>query len=275
MLLGHTLRGGDDPYNPGGYSDEFWDVVRQKLLFSVGRPRLSARAATELDDTFIYLETCSDAEFLDFIELALGTDTPMYLHVNLGGHNALVSNINAAFDAGNLPYQLTDYVWEEVRDGYGTGHRIGHFPQIILREDQVTHSQAIEPVLHLLAQPGLASADQEFLDALQHYRKAEYGDCLTKCGSALESTIKLICGRRKWPHKETDTLATLLQVYFDHSGLPGFFKEPIMLVGTIRNRLSTSHGAGAVPKSVSPQIAHYAVNSTAAAILLLVAEEWQ
>lgn len=135
-------------------------------------------------------------------------------------------------------------------------------------------SEAIEPVLRLLSQPGLASANQEFLEALRHYRRGEYGDCLTECGSAFESTVKLICHRRGWTYKQTDSLAHLLKVYFDHSQLDRFFETPLLLVGTIRNRLSKSHGAGVVPKDASHHIAQYAVNSTVAAILLLVAEEW-
>ena len=49
----------------------------------------------------------------------------------------------------------------------------------------------------LLRDKSFTSADQEFIEALEDYRKGDYGDCLTKCGSSLESTMKIICDRKK------------------------------------------------------------------------------
>jgi hypothetical protein len=45
-----------------------------------------------------------------------------------------------------------------------------------------------------------------------------------------------------------------------------------MIVATLRNRLSKAHGAGVQIRNVPRHLAAYALNSTAAAILLLVAE---
>ena len=149
---------------------------------------------------------------------------------------------------------------------------ITSYPQVVVRANQVSHAYAVEPAIHLLADSGFAAANQEFLSALDDYRKGRYGDCLTKCGSAMESTMKLICARKGWPYKETDTAATLLKVVLAKSGLESFFEQPLLTIATLRNRLSTSHGGGATPRSVSPHKARYAINATASAILLLVEE---
>nr|WP_246311469.1 abortive infection family protein [Halomonas zhaodongensis] len=45
-----------------------------------------------------------------------------------------------------------------------------------------------------------------------------------------------------------------------------------MLIATLRNRLSSSHGAGAQAKVVPEHVATYAVNATASAILFLYSE---
>lgn len=74
------------------------------------------------------------------------------------------------------------------------------------------------------------------------------------------------------PYQKTDTTSNLLDTIVARTNLDSFFTQPLLLVATIRNRLSRSHGAGAVPKQVSPQIAQFAMNSTAAAILLMVKE---
>lgn len=134
------------------------------------------------------------------------------------------------------------------------------------------HSTAIEPALELLRGSEFAFANREFLEALEDYRKADYGDCLTKCGSAFESVLKVICTRKKWPHSTTDTAAPLLKTVITHTGIDSFFEQPLLLVATIRNRLSNSHGAGTASREVTVAKAEYAINATAAAILLLVKE---
>ena len=57
-----------------------------------------------------------------------------------------------------------------------------------------------------------------------------------------------------------------------NAGLEPFFEQPLVLVATIRNRLSKSHGAGLNSRDVTEAKAEYAINATAAAILLLVKE---
>ena len=68
--------------------------------------------------------------------------------------------------------------------------------------------------------------------------------------------MKIICDRKEWPYKQTDTAETLLNIVFGKTGLESFFNQPIMLVATMRNRLSSAHGAGAlqrnVPRAQSP-----------------------
>ena len=146
------------------------------------------------------------------------------------------------------------------------------YPKVVLREDQVLHAEAVAPAIQLLGDRGFASANQEFLSGLEDYRKGRYGDCITKCGSAFESTMKLICTRRNWTYEQTDTASALLRVVLEKSGMEPYFEQPLMVIATIRNRLSSSHGAGAEPRRLPAHRARYVINATAAAILLLVEE---
>jgi hypothetical protein len=124
-----------------------------------------------------------------------------------------------------------------------------------------------------LSAPDFEAANLEFRDALDEYRKGHYGDCLTKCGSAFESVMKSLCTRNRWLFDEKkDTAATLLKIVVSKSTLDPFFEQPLMLIATMRNRLSSSHGGGTTVRIVEPHIAQYALASTAAAILLLIQE---
>jgi hypothetical protein len=74
------------------------------------------------------------------------------------------------------------------------------------------------------------------------------------------------------PYQQTDTASALLRVVMTNSGMEAYFEQPLMIVATMRNRLSSSHGAGAQPRPVPAHLTRYVVNATAAAILLLVEE---
>ena len=53
------------------------------------------------------------------------------------------------------------------------------------------------------------------------------------------------------------------------SPLDSFFAQPLMLIATMRNRLSVAHGGGDKLKAPQRHIARYAVSNTAAAVVLL------
>ena len=141
---------------------------------------------------------------------------------------------------------------------------------MICRDEHLTHEWAIEPAIALLGDSHFTSANQEFLEALEDYRKGDYGDCLTKCGSAFESTMKLICERKGWPYSQKDTAQPLLKTIIQNSRTETFFEQPLLVIATIRNRLSNSHGSGIQVRQIPEHVAKYAINATAAAILFVV-----
>jgi hypothetical protein len=141
-----------------------------------------------------------------------------------------------------------------------------------MRESEVIHSTAMEPALQLLRNPGFATANAGFLTGLEDYRKGDYSDCLTKCGSAFESFMKIVCDKKSWAYKQTDTAATLIKTILPNTTLEGYFEQQLMIVATLRNKLSSAHGGGTTVKVVSRQLAQYATNITASAMILLAAE---
>jgi Abortive infection C-terminus len=262
----------DDSIRPENHIDEFWPQVQRHLCYLVGTPRLAVGSAGYQEDVLYFLESCTDDHFLSFIEYAFRVD---FYWRCCSDENVLVEEVNHLLDSDDLPYALTPFLYEEKWGTFLHGkegmvrERIA-FPRVILKEQEIPYREAVAPAIALLAEKGFSSANREFLDALAEYRKGRYGDSLTKCGSAFESTMKLVCDKRKWKYSPTDTAAPLLKTIVGNSGLDSFFEQPLLIVATLRNRLSTAHGAGAAPRSVSQHQARYAINATAAGILLLV-----
>lgn len=263
-----------DVIGPTGYLSEFWEQIHQKLEYLHGTPVLApgGQPSNRIEDTLQFLETCESNHFLDAVEYIFQVEA----FWRVSAKNEFVNQINSFFDVDDLPYFVTDYVEvEEAGSIYGTPTtvtKVGAYPRVVLRENRLVHAKAVEPALLLLTDPAFASANNEFLEALEDYRKEDYGDCLTKCGSAFESVMKIICHKNDWPFEQTDTASTLLNVIVSRTQLNSFFVQPLMLVATIRNRLSKSHGAGTESKQVPQHVAQFAINATASAILLLVYE---
>ncbi len=266
-------------WGSGDYTGEFWDEVHQMLLYRHGKYKLSnENFQSKAEDAIDFLMTCKDDEFFDFIEYIF--KVKCLFHVRTEG-NVIVSEINELFVSENIGYELTEIVKEEVVEPakeypfHGREQKAIKtiaFPQIVKKNDQVIHSTTIMPALSLLSEPKYKTANQEYLEALEDYRKGDYGDCLTKCGSAFESVMKIICDTKKWQYKQTDTASTLLSTILTTGGIESYFEQPLIIIATLRNRLSKSHGAGTTPKRVNQNYAQYALSVTAAAIVFLVNE---
>ena len=262
---------------------EFWEQMHNALQHLHGRPKLSSASVhSQADDVFAFLLHCTAAEFFDFLELSFKLDiTWRVMHEE----NQVVDTVNELFRMESAPYQLTRIVKVHEQDttdfpGFPGGHvrnatviRTVAYPKVIRAEDDVTHREGVEPALSVLSAPHFEAANLEFRDALDEYRKGHYGDCLTKCGSAFESVMKSLCKRNGWPfNDQKDTAAPLLKTVLSHSKLDPFFEQPLMLIATMRNRLSSSHGGGTTVRQVERHVGQYALTSTAAAIVLLVHE---
>jgi hypothetical protein len=256
----------------GDYNGEFWSEVERRILFRTGRGYLGD--SRDSRDIFPYLHACPGKEFLDFLEDIFNADA--FFHVSIGD-DKLIDELNGLLCLDNLPYHVTRFVKETVHETSGrfAGSNIIYtrqFPKVIMKESQTLHNTAIEPALTLLQRPHFQNANKEYLAALEDYRKEDYGDCLTKCGSAFESVLKVICARKRWSYKETDNASTLIKTVLSNTKLDNYFESLLMIVATLRNKMSSAHGAGTTAKERARHLALYALNATGSAILLVAQE---
>jgi hypothetical protein len=251
------------------YRAEFWHQIHRRLLYRSG----GLQPSSSLDPTQAaveYLLTGPGEQFLDFLEDIFKVEC--YFHVGLS-ETVVVDELNELLLQDNLPYHVTHFVKETIERGGGSYTTYTHaYPQVIMKESEVLHANAINPALTLLRRPHFRSANSEYLAALEDYRKGDIGDCLTKCGSAFESVLKVICDRKGWNYKQNDTAKTLIDTVLSHTNLDKYFHQLLIIVATLRNKLSSSHGAGTVVKQPPAHLAQYALNATASAIILLAQE---
>ncbi len=256
----------------GDYNGEFWDEIHRRVLYRTGRGQLGSIGDSQ--DVFRYLHTCSGKEFLDFLEDIFSADS--FFHVSIGD-DKLIAELNGLLRLDNLPYHITRFVKETVTENerFGatrTATYTREYPKVIMKESETLHTTAIEPVLTLLQRSHFRNANSEYLAALEDYRKGDFSDCLTKCGSAFESVLKIICDRKRWSYKQTDTAGTLIKIVLSNTSLDSYFESLLLIVATLRNKMSSAHGAGTTAKQPARHLAQYALNATASAILLVAHE---
>ena len=90
-----------------------------------------------------------------------------------------------------------------------------------------------------------ASADEEFRKAHEHYRHQRYGEAVNECLKSLESILKVICKKRQWPLKNTDTANALFQIVFERNLVPDY----------LQSQFTSLRAVGSVPLPVEIRMA--------------------
>jgi AbiJ N-terminal domain 4 len=159
-------------------------------------------------------------------------------------------------------------------------HGIGYFYSdgIIGRIDsEFVHAKVVKPALLVLRQKDYENVQSEFLAAHEHYRAGKRSEAIVECYKAFESTMKIICTKRKWAFDKSKGAADLVRVCLDQGLIPPYWQTHFAglrsvlesAIPTPRNK-QAGHGAGAAPPQVpSDELVAYVLHMTAATILFL------
>lgn len=208
-------------------------------------------------------EKASTDQFLDVIELSFG---PLF--------------DNAARTFGGIYYSayLLEKSIKELNYRFrehGVGYQL-ESGQIVRTDSQLTHSEIIRPALQVLSGSMFAGANEEFLTALEHYRKGRNKECLVESLKAFESCMKAICDKRGWKFDERDNASRLISIMFDQELIPLFLQAHFTSlrcalesgVPTLRNRQG-GHGQGSKQTIVPDYMAAHILHLAASNMLLL------
>ncbi|MBV6622342.1 MAG: hypothetical protein KI793_05185 [Rivularia sp. (in: Bacteria)] len=220
------------------------------------------------DVTKFLVNTSNTDEALDVVELSFRVIDIHYRQKQIRYNvqpkitpDRAIEELNARFKEHGVGYQ------------YESG-------QIIRVDSQIIHDNAVKPALHLLSYVRFKGANEEFLQAHEHYRHKRYKECLNDCLKALESTMKTICDNQGWAYESRDTAKKLIGICFNNNLIPIFLETQLSSlrqnlesgIPTIRNKLG-GHGQGSEQIIVPEYFASYQLNMTASTILLLVEAE--
>jgi hypothetical protein len=220
-------------------------------------------------DTKGFQKTSATDKALDVIELTFRTIDTVTRHF------------------GYLHRQNADEIATEAIEelnGRFKEHGVGYFYSdgtIIRVDSEFVHAEVVKPALIVLRQRDFSTAQAEFLAAHEHYRQGKNSEALVECYKAFESTMKIICTKRKWQFDKAKGAAELVKVCLDHDLIPPYWQSHFgglrsileSAIPTPRNK-QAGHGAGVQPAHNPPaELVAYVLHLTAATILFLTEAE--
>jgi hypothetical protein len=169
--------------------------------------KLADKTVDPHDSRFAYPELCEffllemDTDrVLDVVEVTaraidLITRNVQYLNRRRADEiaTAAIKELNIRFRENGVAYEYAD-------------------GQIIRIDSQAIHAETVKPALQVLRDQSFANAQKEFLSAHAHYRHGRFTEALVDCNKAFESTMKIICAKKKWSVSPNATSNELVKV---------------------------------------------------------------
>ncbi|MGA0559883.1 STM4504/CBY_0614 family protein [Larkinella sp. VNQ87] len=237
-------------------------LCREYGLFYLGDPH--ENYLTRLIE-FI-TDTKEIEEILDVIEVSFHYTLEAYDY-----DSNFMYHVNAKIE---LPNAIEELNLRFKENGIGYSYEKG---QILRIDSKYIHSEVTKPLLSLLSNKKFEGANEEYLNAHEHYRNGKNKECLNDCLKAFESTLKVICTEKGWKYDQTDTARKLIQICFQNNLVPTFTQNQFSSlqnllesgIPTIRNKLG-GHGQGQVPQKVDDEMTRYGLNLTGTNIIFLI-----
>lgn len=258
-----------DSYNTVDLKKHIFSNLHKKLCREYGVFTLGKGVYGETDESCILnfiIKNLDVEKVLDVVELS-------FLKIIQIKENFDVykKNMNSSL----LPDEAISDLNERFKEhGFGYQFESG---EIIRVDSTFMHSEVVKTVLNLITSEKFDGANEEFLNAHEHYRHGRNKECLNECLKAFESTLKIICSEKNWSYNEKETSIKLIQICLDNGLIPTYTQNQFSSlrsllesgIPTIRNRLG-GHGQGKDITVVDSEITRYALNLTGSNIIFLI-----
>jgi hypothetical protein len=261
-------------YPQGGFlndrpspSNQFWEEIHNTMAEEAGLPYLGNPLEDPDKRCMSHLMRSSTSEALDIIDLAFNVIDRRVRRLPsvLQTRSAITRDPDDAIEVLNQRFREHSIGYQYL-DG-----------KLVRVDSQFVHAEIVKPALSLLNATGFDGPTDEFFRAFDHYRHGRNKEAMAEALKAFESTMKSICAARKWQHPANATAIPLIGVIIKNGLIPAELESHFaglrsaMESGlpTISNSTSR-HGQGAVPKTVPPHFAAYALHLAASNIVFLV-----
>ena len=160
-------------------------------------------------------------------------------------------------------------------------HKLGYEfsnGELLRIDNKHIHHEYIKPALNLLHEKGFVGAEEEYTKAFEALRNRDNKNAIMEAEKAFESTMKIICAKRRYTYDpERDSAKKLIEILKDNGFFPEYTENQLKAVATalvsgaptVRNRTS-GHGQGEEVIDIPDSYAKYVIGLVAVNIVLLV-----
>ena len=266
----HIIRDtiGEDKSGYEKYSFKSYEYIHKNLCKEYGVFSLKNNADSDSEAIFDFFLKCDDyTKCLDIIELTF----KIIENFTLKNYSFIKENTTSSQEPEDAINEL-NLRFKESAIGYQ--YESG---EIIKVDSQFVHSEAVKPVLYLLAsEKRFKGTNDEFLTAHEHYRNNRYKECINDCLKSFESLMKVIHEKHSWNYKSTDTAKKLINSCLNNNLIPSYLETQFSSIRsllesgipTIRNK-EGGHGQGSELSEVPEHLASYILHLTATNLLFL------
>jgi hypothetical protein len=224
---------------PDDFMDDILRRLEQRLLERYGD--LCPGHLPDIHPVVQHFLVCPDVQALDFIE-AVFTSLR-----NTAAARRLVDEFNRVFREEAIGYELTPFSQRTVKGPGGFQGQTFDFLEftypIIRKRGDTPQEESMTQCLLLLTDPNFKVANEQFLKAFQHYRASEWDQVIAYCGSAFESTLKAVLGKKRVAYKTDATANVLIQECVKAGIFPKTYENSLIGIANVRNAMSdTTHG---------------------------------
>jgi HEPN domain-containing protein len=259
-------------YTPGIYSmstpdnnNAGWDMVKKILCREFGLHEL-APAEDNREQVLTYLGQANIREFLDSLEVCC-----RYIDKVVG---QLDEHYLETRSITQKPKDALEEINHRLRQSsLGFQYESGNLLRV---DSQFLHEEVVKPAIQLLAHPAFEGAQAEFLTAHRLYRDGDFPQAIVEAGKAFESVLKAACSLKGWEFAKSDRAPELLKIIRQQGLWPEYFDKSIdQLLATLNSALpqlrnnAGAHGQGAIVTATPRAYVEYALNLSAAKILLI------
>ena len=258
---------GQHEFSKAHENNEAWQFIHRTIAREHGVFSLSdAHNIQERCERYL-LENSSVDSALDVIEMA-------FIYIDTIGRDFSSPNRQIRGIKQTAESAINELNARFRRAGVGYQFEQG---KIFRVDSELIHSEVVRPALRFLNEPGFEGPRDEFIKAHSHYRTGETKDAITNANNAFESTLKVVCEKRRWSYPRGARAAELLKIVRKHGLLPDYLDNSFdQLAATLHSGLPKvrgeqgAHGQGSKPRRTPNHVAAYALHLAAAKILFIV-----
>lgn len=246
-----------------------WDFLIDSILKEFGLYDVEGHDSQDKIESI--LQTGNTVDVLDLIDLLFSNLNIILKSINK--QPGFIEDEEKKFKA-RIEYSFEEVNYRFKQNNLGFQIIEG---QLIKMDNQLIHNEIIKPAINLLHAKEFKTASDEFLEAHGHFREGDYGEAIVDAERAFESTMKIICHKKRFPYKENYTAKKLISVLLDNNFIPQYLQTHFnQLCNTLENGLPTvrnkngSHGQGLEEIDIPEYMAKYALNLCATNIVFLV-----